>query len=131
MRGCKRRRARRRCASTLNRELKAKCEAEAQQTVVRDSESAVPTPMSITFSKDASHEVAGLRCSVIIFVECSQVPRTQDVIGLLGGDQVEEIVSGSEGEECELVLDRRDESLVEDAAEGGEDVDVELRTVGE
>ena len=92
--------------NTVNRAQKAKCEAEAQQTVLRESESAVATPVSITFSKDASHEVAGLRGSVIILVECSQVPRTQDVIGLLGGDQVEEIVSGSEGEECELVLGR-------------------------
>ena len=55
----------------------------------------------------------------------------QEVVELLGGDHVEEIVSGPEGEECELVLCRRDDSLVEYAAEGGEDVDVELRTVGD
>ena len=120
--------------NTITRAQKVKCEAEAQQIVVRESEGAVPTPMSITSSKDASHEVAGLKNGVNLLVsgnECSQAPRTQDVVELLGGDQVEEIVSGPEGEECELVLCRRDESLVEDAAEGGEDVDVELRTVGD
>ena len=58
---------------------KVKC-AEAQQTVVRESEGAVPTPMSITSSKDASHEVAGLKNGVNLFVsgnECSQVPITK------------------------------------------------------
>ena len=59
---------------------------------MRESEGAVPTPMSITSSRDASHEVAGLKGGVNLLVlgnECSQVPRTQDVVWLLGGDQVE------------------------------------------
>ena len=65
--------------------------------------------MSIAFSKDASYEVAGLRGSVILLVsgkECSQVPRTQYVVGLLCGDQVVEVVLGPECEECELVIGR-------------------------